>query len=157
MPVAPASPADLERLAAVITRWAEGEREGNAVVLAVDRLVDPDLGHRWFVRLSGEEKQVTTVWFHLRQRTLHYETQFMPQPEELREELYELLLRLNSRLPGGMRFTIGWEDAIYLEGAIPLAMVDDHQLDEIVGAAYHYTEQWFRACMRIGYRSKFRG
>ena len=152
----PASEEDLALLADVITSWAEGERDANPIVLAVDRLDDPDLGQRWFVRLRGEDKQVTTVWFHLRQRTLHYETQFMPQPEENKEELYETLLKMNQRLPGAMKFTIGWEDAIYLEGAVPLALVDPEQLDEIIGAAYHFTERWFRVCMRIGYRSKFR-
>jgi hypothetical protein len=154
---APASEEDLNRLAGVITTWAEGERDTNPVVLAVDQLDDPDFGKRWFIRLQGEEKQVTTVWFHLRQRTLHYDTQFMPQPEENREELFQMLLEMNTRLPGGWRFAIGWEDAIYLEGAAPLALVDPSYLDELIGAAYHYTERWFRPCMRVGYASKFRG
>ena len=154
---APASDDDLRRLASLITTWAEREHDDNPVVLAVDRLDDPDLGQRWFVRMQGEEKQVTTVWFHLRQRTLHYETQFMPQPEENREQLFDTLLRMNARLPGGWRFTIGWEDAVYLEGAVPWSSVDDDLLDEIIGAAYHFTERWVRACMRIGYESKFRG
>ena len=153
----PAAEEDLRRLAELITGWAHGERDANETVLAVDHLEDPDLGRRWFVRLAGEEKQVTTVWFHLRQRTLHYETQFMPQPEENQEQLYALLLQLNAKLPGGWRFAIGWEDAIYLEGAIPWTLVDAHQLDEIIGAAYHYTERGFRACMPIGYATKFRG
>ncbi|HEX7166828.1 MAG TPA: type III secretion system chaperone [Acidimicrobiales bacterium] len=153
---APASPEDLERLATTITSWAEGERAASDDVLAVDRLDDPTFGHRWFVRLRGDEKQVTTVWFHLRQRTLHFETQFMPRPEENREELFEMLLRLNARVQQ-MRFTIGWEEAIYLEGELPIARVDEGTLDQIIGAAYQYTEQWFRPCMRVGYRSKFRG
>lgn len=153
----PASDDDLRRLAQFITSWAERERDDNPTVLAVDSLDDPDLGKRWFVRLEGEEKQVTTVWFHLRQRTLHYETQFMPQPEENQQQLYEMLLAMNARLPGGWRFAIGWEDAIYLEGAVAWSWVDDDLLDEIIGAAYHYTERWFRPCMRVGYESKFRG
>ena len=155
MPAA-ASPEDLARLEALITAWAESERDTNDLVLAVDHLADPAFGRRWFVRLAGEEKQVTTVWFHLRQRTLHYESQFMPQPEENREELFELLLRLNVRL-FGMRFAIGDEDAVYLEGQMPLSAVDEDMLDLLIGSAYQYTEQWFRPCMRIGYRSKFRG
>lgn len=154
---APATDDELRGLASLITAWAEREHADNPVVLAVDRLDDPDLGQRWFVRMEGEEKQVTTVWFHLRQRTLHYETQFMPQPEENRELLFDTLLRMNTRLPGGWRFTIGWEDAVYLEGAVPWSSVDDELLDEIIGAAYHFTERWFRPCMRIGYESKFRG
>lgn len=156
MAAPPASPDDLARLESLITAWAESERDTNDLVLAVDHLADPSFGRRWFVRLSGEEKQVTTVWFHLRQRTLHYESQFMPQPEENREELFELLLRLNVRL-FGMRFAIGDEDAIYLEGQMPLAAVDEDMLDHLIGSTYQYTEQWFRPCMRIGYRSKFRG
>ena len=34
--------------------------------------------------LRGDEKDVFTIWFHLRQRTLHYETYVMPSPEENR-------------------------------------------------------------------------
>ena len=37
---------------------------------------------RWYVRLRGEQKDTFTVWFTLRQRTLHYETYVMPAPEE---------------------------------------------------------------------------
>jgi hypothetical protein len=152
----PASAEDVARLGELITRWAASEHEANELVLAVDSLADEAGGRRWFVRLKGEDKEVTTVWFHLRERTLHYESQFMPQPEENREELFELLLRLNARMQG-MRFTIGWEDAVYLEGELPLSAVDDDVLDTVVGSAWTYTERWFRACMRIGYRSKFRG
>ena len=45
--------------------------------------------------MKGEEKSFTTVWLTLRQRTLHYETYFMPAPEENVEACYEFLLRLN--------------------------------------------------------------
>ena len=151
----PAGTDDLDRLGRLVTSWASSERDANEMVLAVDSLVTPT-GTRWFIRLKGDEKQVTTVWFHLRERTLHVETQFMPQPEENAAELYELLLRLNARLTL-LRFAIGDEDAIFLEGQVPLAAVDEDVLDTLVGSAWHYTEQWFRPCMRIGYRSKFRG
>ena len=150
----PAEREDVERLGRLVTNWA-AEHADSELVLAVDSLVT-DSGTRWFVRLQGEEKQVTTVWFHLRERTLHVETQFMPHPEENADELWELLLRLNARLTL-LRFAIGDEDAVYLEGQVPLAAVDDDVLDTLVGSAWHYTEQWFRPCMRIGYRSKFRG
>jgi len=152
----PASAEDVARLGELITRWATSERETNELVLAVDSMVDRERGgRRWFVRLKGEDKDVTTVWFHLRERTLHFETQFMPQPEEDQVELYELLLRLNARMVGA-KFTIGWEDAVYIEGELPLGAVDEDALDTIIGRVWTYTERWFRACMRIGYRSKFR-
>lgn len=152
----PAPAEDIARLGELISRWAASERDTNELVLAVDSMVDDVAGtSRWFVRLRGEDRDVITVWFHLRERTLHWETQFMPQPEENQGELYELLLRLNGRMQGA-KFTIGWEDAIYLEGELPLGAVDEDVLDTIVGSAWTYTERWFRTCMRIGYRSKFR-
>src|SRR3546814_20451064 len=70
---------------------------------------------RWFVRVRGEEKDVFTIWFHLRQRTLHYETYVMPAPEENAGALYEHLLRRNLKLYGAA-FAIGEEDAVFLTG-----------------------------------------
>ncbi len=153
MPVAPASKEQLDELGALIRSWAESARETQELVLAVDQL---PADRRWFIRLAGEEKQVTTIWFHLRERTLHFETQFMPSPEEHREELFEYLLRLNNKL-FGVRFAIGDEEAVYLMGQLPWSAVDEDELDRIVGSAYAYTEQYFRPAMRIGYRSKFKG
>jgi hypothetical protein len=153
VPVTPASREQLDELGALIRSWAESAHDTNDLVLAVDQL---PADRRWFIRLAGEEKQVTTIWFHLRERTLHFETQFMPAPEENREELFEYLLRLNNKL-FGVRFAIGDEDAVYLMGQLPWSAVDEDELDRIVGSAYAYTEQWFRPAMRIGYQSKFKG
>jgi hypothetical protein len=153
VPVAPASREQLDELGALITSWATSTHETNELVLAVDQLPND---RRWFIRLAGEEKQYTTIWFHLRERTLHFETQFMPAPEENREVLFEYLLRLNAKL-FGVRFAIGDEDAVYLVGQLPWSAVDEDELDRIVGSAYAYAEQYFRPAMRIGYQSKFRG
>ena len=153
MPVTPASKEQLDELGTLIRSWAESSQEMNELVLAVDQL---PMDRRWFIRLAGEEKQVTTIWFHLRERTLHFETQFMPNPEENREQLFEYLLRLNNKL-FGVRFSIGDEEAVYLVGQLPWSAVDEDELDRIVGSAYAYTEQYFRPAMRIGYQSKFKG
>ena len=153
MPVERATDDDLDALGRLITAWATSERETNELVLAVDQL---PMDRRWFVRMKGDEKQVTTVWLTLRERTLHFETQFMPAPEENREALFEYLLRLNNRL-FAVRFAIGEEDAVYLVGQLPWSAVDEDELDRILGAAYQYTEQYFRPAMRLGYASKFRG
>lgn len=153
MPVERASGEQLDALGDLMRSWAAGERDTNDLVLAVDELPGD---RRWFIRLQGEEKAVTTIWFHLRERTLHFETQFMPAPEENREVLFEYLLRLNAKL-FGVRFAIGDEEAVYLLGQLPWSAVDEAELDRIVGSAYSYTEQYFRPAMRIGYQSKFRG
>ena len=152
MPVGASTPEELNALAALIDTWTAEERDTNPVVAAVD--FDAEL-RRWYVRLKGEEKSFTTVWLTLRQRTLHYETYFMPAPEENIEALYEYLLRANMRL-FGMRFGIGLEDAVYLVGQMPLSAVDTDELDRIVGSTYAYAEQYFRPAMSIGYASRFR-
>ena len=51
----------------------------NPLLTAVDH--DRSL-RRWYVRMRGDDKAVITVWLTLGERTLHYETYFMPAPEE---------------------------------------------------------------------------
>ena len=135
---------------ALIDRWATSERETNALVVHVEMVPEE---RRWLVRLRGEDKAVITVWLTLRERTLAYETYFLPAPEENVERCWEYLLRLNARLYG-MRFAIGAEDAVYLMGQVALKAVDIEELDRIVGASYAYTEQYFRAALAIGFASK---
>ena len=155
MSVAPGTQEELARLERLIDQWAARQLDETPVVKAVDREPNPDV-RRWYVRMAGEEKQTFTVWLTLREYTLHYESYFMPGPEENVEALWEYLLRLNMRL-FGMRFAIGEEEAVYLVGQMPMRSVDEAELDRIVGAVFAYTEQYFRPAMRIGYASKFKG
>jgi hypothetical protein len=149
----PATEEQLDALEATIEGWLERERQGNPVLAAIDR--DPSL-RRWFVRLRGEEKDFTTVWFTLGQRTLQFETYVMPAPEENHAAFYEHLLRRN-RSCNGVAFCIGDEDAVFLRGQLPVGAVDDAELDRIRGSIYADVEQFFRPAMRIGYASRFRG
>jgi hypothetical protein len=148
-------PAALDALEARIAAWLEDQLATNPVVVAVER--DLESGERrWFVRVHGEQKDVFTIWFHLRQRTLHYETYVMPAPEENHAQLYEHLLRRNLRLYGAA-FAIGEEDAVFLVGQLADEHVDEDELDRILGSIYEWVEQFFRPAMRIGYASKFKG
>lgn len=148
----PADAALLEAAAAHIDAWTAAQRAGNPAVAAVDK----DTARRiWFVRLTGEEKAYITVWFSLRERTLHVETQFMPAPEENVAQCFEYLLRVNRKLHN-LRFAIGDEDAVYLVGTVPVTGIDDDLLDNLLGAAYAYSEEHFPTAMTIGYASKYR-
>jgi hypothetical protein len=126
--------------------------ERNDTIVAVDR-GEPD-EHRWYVRMHGEEKEFTTVWFTLGQRTLQFETYVMPAPEENAEQLYEHVLRRNESLVG-VHFSIGIEDAIFLRGELPLRMVDEDELDRVVGTLYATVERIFPIIIRIGFASHF--
>ena len=108
---------------------------------------------RWFVRMRGEDKDITTVWLTLGQRTLRYETYVMPAPEENAAELYEHLLRRNERLVGA-HFAIGIEDAVFLRGELPNVVLTEAELDRILGTLYATVEQTFRGLLRIGFASR---
>ncbi|HRW36736.1 MAG: YbjN domain-containing protein [Acidimicrobiales bacterium] len=149
------SEAALDELEARIDAWAARELSDNPVVAAVERGPRAE-GRRWFVRVHGEEKDVSTVWFHLRQRTLHVETYLMPAPEENAGQLYEHLLRRNRKLHG-LTFAIGEEDAIFLVGEVPATSVTDDELDRLLGSSYAAVEQCFRPALRIGFASRFGG
>lgn len=149
------SAAELDRLEARLDRWLADQLNDNPMVAAVER--DVAGSRRWFVRLLGEEKDVFTVRFHLRQRTLHYETYLMPAPIENHREVFAHLLARNWGLYG-VQLAIGDEEAVYLIGHLPTALVeDDDELDRVLGTVYEATERCFRPAMRIGYASKFAG
>jgi hypothetical protein len=149
----PSAPHELDALEARIDAWLAAQLDENPVVAAVER--DRESGERrWFVRVRGEQKDVFTVWFHLRQRTLHYETYVMPAPEENHAALYEHLLRRNLRLYGGA-FAVGDEDAIFLVGQLDNRAVTDDELDRVLGSLYAWVEQCFRPALRIGFASRF--
>ena len=76
----PFSDAQLDALSARIDAWAQQQRLDNPTVAAVDRGEGDE--RRWYIRMKGEQKDTFTIWFTLRQRTLHYETYVMPAPEE---------------------------------------------------------------------------
>src|SRR6478752_3682650 len=147
-----ASPAELDALEATIDAWLAEELATNPTVAAVDR-GEPGQ-RRWYVRMKGEQKDTFTIWFTLRQRTLHYETYVMPAPEENHEQFYEHLLRRNLKLYGAA-FAIGEEDAVFLAGQFPNDAVDDDELDRILGSLYAWVEQFFRPALRIGFASRF--
>ena len=139
-----------------IDMWLDRLRATNPAIAAVDRGGPEVPERRWYVRLHGEDKEFTTVWLTLGQRTLRYETYVMPAPEENAAELYEYLLRRNEALVGA-HFSVGAEDAVFLRGELPIAMLSEPELDRVVGTLYAAVERHFRAALRIGFASRFAG
>ena len=144
--------AALARIERQIDEWLSHAKANNELILAVDRSTDQEV--RWYVRMSGQEKEFTTVWLTLGQRTLRFETYVMPAPEENSQVLYESLLRRNEKLVGA-HFSIGQEDAVFLRGEIPLAALNEQELDRAIGTLYSTVEQSFGALIRIGFASRF--
>ncbi|MFK7919089.1 MAG: YbjN domain-containing protein [Ilumatobacter sp.] len=148
------SAAQLAVLERRIDEWIGELDAEHEHIVAVDRSDDGTI--RWYVRMRGEEKEFTTVWLTLGQRTLRYETYFMPAPEENERELYENLLRRNERLVGA-HFSIGAEDAVFLRGEVPADAVGKDDIDRILGIFYATVEQMFMSLLRVGFASRFAG
>lgn len=143
---------ELESFEEKISLWLSSMKERNDAIVAIDRSEDDE--RRWYVRLRGEEKEFTTVWLTLGQRTLKYETYVMPAPEENAEQLYEHLLRRNETLVG-VHFSIGIEDAVFLRGELPLGLLQEQELDRIIGTMYASVERIFPVIIRIGFARRF--
>jgi len=144
--------ASIGRIETQIDAWLAEQRRHDSSIVAIDRGEDDEV--RWFVRMRGEEKEFTTIWLTLGQRTLKYETYVMPAPEENAELLYEVVLRRNDALVGA-HFSIGDEDAIYLRGELPLHALTESELDRIIGTLYATVERTFPALIRVGFTSRF--
>ncbi len=144
-------------LARQVDEWLAVIAADTPQIAAVDRGTSDDTSSgdpRWYIRMRGEDKDVTTVWLTLGQRTLRYETYVMPAPEENAGELYEQLLRRNDRLVGA-HFSIGIEDAVFLRGELVNQLLSEAELDRVLGTLYATVEQCFQALLRIGFASRF--
>jgi hypothetical protein len=147
-----ASAAELDAAAGTVDRWVTALAEAGPPVLAAGRDDDP---HRWYVRLRGADKDVLTVWFHLRQRTLTHEAQVMPAPETAPEQVFAYVLRRNRHLPQ-LRFALGPEDALYLVGELPVGQVDPSALDRVIGGTLATVDDCYATAMSLGFAGWYR-
>lgn len=149
----------LNDLRARIDAWFDEFDTDNPLIAAIDRGTSDETSFgepRWYVRMIGDEKDYTTVWFTLGQRTLRYETYVMPAPEENHTAVMEMLLRRNDQLVGA-HFSIGAEDALYLRGELPDTAVSSDELDRVLGTVYATVETNFRPLLRLAFASRFPG
>ena len=140
--------AGIARVERQIDEWLGRIRVAHTNVEAVDRAEGDEI--RWFVRMRGEEKDFTTIWLTLGQRTLRYETYVIPAPEQNAELLYETALRRNEKLVGA-HFSIGAEDAVYLRGELVLTALTETELDRVIGTLYSTVEHVFWGLLEIGF------
>jgi hypothetical protein len=136
----PATAVELDGLEAMMDAWLGAELRRGEWMVDVTRA--EDVPRRWYVRLRGEEKDVTTIWLTLGQRTLKYETYVLPYPPRRAAEVFELALRVNYGLVG-CQFGIGPEDALFLTGEVSVHGLDESELDRIVGTVFGAVERYF--------------
>lgn len=148
----PISPERLSELTEVISGWLDNQLSSKTLVQSVEHNHNES---RWYVRISGEDKDNSMVLFTLGQRTLHFETYFMPSPEENRQDVFQYLLRKNSKLYG-VSFGVGSEEAVYLSGQINSEVISSDTLDWVLGTIYKAVEECFKPALRLGFESRFK-
>ncbi|NNE74175.1 MAG: hypothetical protein HKN26_10960 [Acidimicrobiales bacterium] len=148
----PATPEQLDVAEALLVGWLEREQVDNPAVASVER--DTTHDRRWYVRLRGEEREFFSALFTLGQRTLSFDSYYLPAPLENHGQFYAHLLRRNRTMYGGS-FNIGPEDAIYITGQHPVHTLTEVDLDRMLGSLYAWVEQSFRTALRLGFGSHF--
>ena len=148
----PISPERLSELTEVISGWLDNQLSSKTLVQSVEHNKNES---RWYVRISGEDKDNSMVLFTLGQRTLHFETYFMPSPEENQQDVFQYLLRKNSKLYG-VSFGVGSEEAVYLSGQINSEVISSDTLDWVLGTIYKAVEECFKPALRLGFTSRFK-
>ena len=146
------------QVVATIDAWSSrllGEEDTSLIGFEKIEVSDHTASHRWLLRFRGDEKDVITLWLTFHQRTLHFETQFMPAPEANHEAVMTYLLRRNAHLIQ-MAFAFGPEDAIYLVGRVPAGLVDDDELDRIAGCSILYVDDHFPTAMTLAFPDLYR-
>ncbi|MCB0953380.1 MAG: hypothetical protein KDB13_11805 [Microthrixaceae bacterium] len=154
MTESPPSTDDLERCERLLTAWLDQQLTDNPAVVATERDPERDT-RRWLLRVEGEEKKVFTIWFELRQRSLHAETYLAPAPLEPPERAQEYLLRSMSRFRA-LSAWIGLEAAFYVGTDTLVEDVSEERLDRVLGSIYEATEALFVPLMRLGYGDRFK-
>jgi len=146
-----------DHVVALIDAWAARELAAGGTLVAAERqdVTDRTASHRWLLRFKGEEKDFITLWLTFHQRTLHFETQFMPAPEANQLDVLTYLLRRNAHLIQ-MAFALGPEDAVYLVGRVPASLIDDDELDRIAGCSLMYVDDHFPTAMTMAFPDIYR-
>lgn len=149
---------ELERRAVVgrVHTWVESlVSSGGLVSYEEIPATTLDERDRWLLRFPGEDRDIIALWLTLDQRTVHYESQFMPALEAHEAEVLTYLMKVNAQL-AGLSFAIGPEDAIYLLGRTPARDLDDTVLDAIAGAVLSSSNQHFATAMSLAFPGRYR-
>ena len=145
-----------ERVVAVVSQWAQALVADNAVVGYEYIPRDQSDGlDRWLLRFEGIDRDFITIWFTLDQRTLRFETQFMPCLEGHEDQVLAYLMKCNAQLLG-MAFAIGPEASIYLMGRIPATTLNADALDTVAGCTLAYVENHFATAMSLAFPERYR-
>jgi hypothetical protein len=106
--------------------------------------------------LPGERKLQVPIRFDIGAHALGVHAFVCRRPDENHEAVYAWLLQRNLRLYG-VAFGIDPLGDIYLDGRLPLAVLDDaDELDRLIGSVLTTADESFNSILELGFASSIR-
>jgi hypothetical protein len=112
---------------------------------------EPAEGH-FVVTLPGTKKQKTTCSIVIGEHAVTVQAFVARHVDENQETVYRWLLERNLRMYG-VAFAIDQLGDIYLTGRLPLASMDEAELDRILGSVLEYADGSFNTILELGFAS----
>ena len=105
--------------------------------------------------LPGEKKLQTAVRLDVGNHALGIHAFVCRRPDENRERVYEWLLQRNLKLYG-VAFAVDRLGDIYLDGRLPLSVLEEDELDRLLGTVLATADDSFNAILELGFASSIR-
>ena len=107
---------------------------------------------RFLTLLAGEHKRTIPVLLHVDERSLKVSSLLAGRPDEQHDVVHRLLLHRNQR-PTPVHFAIDDEGDLLLVGRVPLTVLDDATLDELLGLVLAMADDVFDRVLTLGFAS----
>lgn len=105
--------------------------------------------------IPGERKLHTNVIFRVSDKTLSVNAFVMRKPDQNIAQVHEWLLRHNPSMYL-LSYAINELGDIYLVGRLPLEMVNNDEVDRILGAVHEYCDSSFNTLLEMGFADAIR-
>lgn len=110
---------------------------------------------RFEVTLPGERKQRTSCTLVVGEHSLRISAFIARHPDENNEAVYRWLLERNARA-SGVAFTVDHAGDVYLVGRLPLAAIDEAEVDRLLGAVLELSDGSFNTILELGFATSIR-
>jgi hypothetical protein len=109
----------------------------------------------YLVTLNGEHRLSTMTWLVIGAHGLLVEAFFVRRPEENHNQFAGWLLAKNAST-WGVHFAFDALGDVYLVGRLPLAAINEADIDRVLGCVLTYADESFDRALEIGFGSSIR-
>ena len=112
-------------------------------------------GNIFVVTIPGSHKLSTTCSLSVGTTALTVNAFVARNPDENHEAVYRWILERNLKMYG-VCFAIDSHGDIYLAGRVPLASLDETELDRLIGCILEYSDGAFNTILELGFATAIR-